>query len=29
MKNDGTELKDISNTPNDNEYFVDWGVDPR
>ena len=29
MKIDGTELKDISNTPNDNEYFVDWGVDPR
>ena len=29
MKIDGTEVVQITNTPNDNEYFVDWGVDPR
>ena len=29
MKLDGTDLVQITNTPNDNEYFVDWGIDPR
>jgi len=28
MKIDGTDLVQITNTPNDNEYFVDWGIDP-
>lgn len=29
MKVDGTDLVQITDTPNDNEYFTDWGVDPR
>ena len=29
MKVDGTDLVQITDTPNDDEYFVDWGVDPR
>ena len=29
MKIDGTDLVQITNTPNDNEYFVDWGIDPK
>ncbi len=28
MKVDGTDLVQITDTPNDNEYFTDWGVDP-
>lgn len=28
MKIDGTDLVQITNTPNDSEYFTDWGVDP-
>jgi Tol biopolymer transport system component len=29
MKIDGTDLVQVTNTPNDNEYFVDWGIDPK
>jgi Tol biopolymer transport system component len=29
MKTDGSDVVQITDTPNDNEYFVDWGVDPR
>ena len=29
MKIDGTDLVQITNTPHDDEYFVDWGVDPQ
>jgi len=29
MKVDGTDLVAITNTPNDNEYGVDWGIDPK
>lgn len=29
MKIDGTDLVQITNTPNDNEYFADWGIDPK
>jgi len=29
MKIDGTDLVQITNTPSINEFFVDWGVDPR
>ena len=29
MKVDGTDLVQITATPNDNEYFTDWGIDPR
>ena len=29
MKIDGTDLVQITNTPNDVETFPDWGVDPR
>jgi hypothetical protein len=29
MKLDGTDLVQITDTPNDNEYFIDWGIDPR
>jgi Tol biopolymer transport system component len=29
MKIDGTDLVQITNTPNDVEYSPDWGVDPR
>jgi hypothetical protein len=29
MNIDGTDLVQITNTPNDNEYFTDWGIDPR
>ncbi|HET8785723.1 MAG TPA: hypothetical protein VFM38_08825 [Candidatus Limnocylindrales bacterium] len=29
MKIDGTDVVQITDTPNDNEYFVDWGIDPR
>jgi hypothetical protein len=28
MKLDGTDVVQITNTPNDNEYFTDWGIDP-
>lgn len=26
---EGTDLVQVTDTPDDNEYFVDWGVDPR
>lgn len=29
MKIDGTDLVQITNTPNENEYGVDWGIDPK
>ena len=29
MKLDGTDLVQLTNTPDDNEYFTDWGIDPR
>ncbi|HET9083453.1 MAG TPA: hypothetical protein VFN41_03540 [Candidatus Limnocylindrales bacterium] len=29
MKVDGTDLVQITNTPSENEYFVDWGIDPK
>jgi Tol biopolymer transport system component len=29
MKLDGTDVIQITDTPNDNEYFVDWGIEPR
>jgi Tol biopolymer transport system component len=29
MKVDGTDLAQMTATPNDNEYFTDWGIDPR
>ena len=29
MKIDGTDLVQITNTPTENEYFVDWGTDPK
>lgn len=29
MKIDGTDVVQITDTPRDNEYFVDWGIDPR
>ena len=29
MKTDGTDLVQITNTPDDNEYGVDWGIDPK
>lgn len=29
MNIDGTDLVQITNTPNVNEYFTDWGIDPR
>jgi WD40-like Beta Propeller Repeat len=29
MKVDGTDLVQITATPNDNEYFTDWGIEPR
>ena len=29
MSIDGTDLVQITNTPNDHEYFTDWGIDPR
>jgi Tol biopolymer transport system component len=28
MKIDGTDLEQITNTPHEDEYFVDWGIDP-
>jgi hypothetical protein len=28
MKIDGTDVVQITNTPGDNEYFTDWGIDP-
>jgi hypothetical protein len=28
MKLDGTDVVQVTNTPNDNEYFTDWGIDP-
>jgi Tol biopolymer transport system component len=28
MKLDGTDLVQVTDTPNDNEYFADWGTDP-
>lgn len=29
MKLDGTDLVQLTNTPDVNEYFTDWGIDPR
>ena len=29
MKLDGTDLVQLTNTPDDNEYFTDWGINPR
>ena len=29
MKSDGTDLVQLTNTPDDNVYFTDWGIDPR
>lgn len=29
MKLDGTDLVQLTDTPDDNEYFTDWGIDPR
>jgi dipeptidyl aminopeptidase/acylaminoacyl peptidase len=29
MKINGADVVQITNTPNENEYFVDWGIDPR
>jgi Tol biopolymer transport system component len=29
MEVDGTDLVQLTDTPNDNEYFTDWGIDPR
>jgi Tol biopolymer transport system component len=29
MKIDGTDIVQVTNTPNDNEYGVDWGIDPK
>ncbi len=29
MATNGTDLVQITNTPDDNEYFTDWGIDPR
>ena len=29
MKVDGTDLVQLTDTPDDNEYFTDWGIDPR
>lgn len=29
MKADGTDVVQVTDTPSDNEYFLDWGVDPR
>ena len=29
MKLDGTDLVQLTKTPDDNEYFTDWGIDPR
>ena len=29
MAIDGTDLVQVTDTPNDNEYFVAWGIDPR
>ena len=29
MRIDGSDVVQITDTPNDNEYFVDWGIDPR
>jgi Tol biopolymer transport system component len=28
MKIDGTDLVQVTNTPDKNEYFTDWGIDP-
>jgi hypothetical protein len=28
MKIDGTDVVQVTDTPDDNEYFVDWGIDP-
>ena len=28
MMLDGSDVVQVTDTPNDNEYFVDWGVDP-
>ena len=29
MKLDGTDLVQLTKTPDDNEYFTDWGIEPR